>query len=245
MLAPEPVGSSWLPFAALGGGLALLAGLAGWLLLRRRRAPEGAEVEPDAPVAAPPPPVPPPPAPVPPPIAAPRPAPRPPGEAIAVEIVPRRLVLNEVDALLEFELRLASQAETADGLRLGIALVSASPEQDTMLDAYHRGTGNQPPSTAPFTLPPGRVWANGATLVLPRWQIHSVELGGRRMFVPMLMVDLRWRAGLSLRHQAADFMVGTGGQGGKLGPIWLDKREHQGLAASRYFPRPAAMAAGG
>ena len=172
---------------------------------------------------------PPPPPPPPPPVAR---------EAIAVELRPRVVHISGTEAVLEFELELTNtQAVSAEGIRISLGLISANPAQDAWVGTFHAAPTVQP-AADPFTLRPGQAWRTGGRLQLPMAQLHVVKVGGRPMFVPLLMIDLKWRGGLSLKRQGADFMIGTAGQGGKLGPIWLDRRQHSGLAANRYVAPP-------
>jgi hypothetical protein len=223
------------PWIALGAGGVLAVGLLGWFLSGgRRRAGEGEEAPQPAIIPASPPP-----SPVPPP-APPSPAVPAPHDPIGIELRPRLLHLTATDAVLEFELNLTNaSAEQADGVRLSLAMVSASPQQDGHSAAFHRAPQLQP-MVEPFDLPAGQEGGVAARIALARAQFHIVDVGGRAMFVPLVMVDLRWRSGLSIKRHGADFMVGTVGQGGKLGPIWLDRSRHGGLAASRYLAKQLA-----
>ncbi len=233
-------------WVALGAAGALaLTGALFWL--RRRRAGGGKAV-PEMPpgTAAPPPP----PMPRPAPARAPAPvAPRhdPLPDPISIEIHPMHLDLVEEGALLEFEMVLLNASGAlAEGMRVSMALISANPAQDAMIARFHDG-----PQAAlagpPVDVPPGAGGRIPGRLTLPRELFQVVTLGDRTMFMPMLLIDLRWRSGLSVRKQGSDFMVGTAGQGEKLGPIWLDRghRRQPGLAATRYAPRTGPAAGGG
>lgn len=146
--------------------------------------------------------------------------------------------------LLEFELLLGNrQASAAENIRLGFALMSARPDQDQYLAAFHANPMADPNGQA-FDLTSGAGGHLPVRLALPREQIHLVEMGDRSIFVPIVMIDIRWRAGISIRRFGADFMVGTPGQGGKLGPFRLDRSQPGGpLAAARYLPRASSAAA--
>ncbi|MDF7775954.1 hypothetical protein P1X14_11915 [Sphingomonas sp. AOB5] len=165
-----------------------------------------------------------------------------PAEPIAVEFIPVKMELVGEGALLDFELVLTA-AQPADGVRLIVAMMSASPDQDRQIAGFHA----VPPvgmAQGPFDLPAGKGGRLSGKLSLPRDRFHVVDVGGRPMFVPVVLVDLRWNGGLSIRQQGADFMIGTEGQGGKLGPIWLDRGGQVSgpLAASRYLAKRAAAA---
>ena len=240
--APAPVvegqGVPWL-WILIGAAMASVLVALGWLLGRRRRAEPVEQVvaaAPQRPAAAPPPPL----------ASPPRPAPRPtpPAEPVMVELRPIAIELTDGGAMLDFEIVVANGTPAQiEGLRVAYGLMSASQIQDELITSFHMT--QLAPVAEPFSLAaregmriPGRVG-------LAPDRINIVEVGGRPMFVPLLMIDLRWRAGLSVKHQSIDFMVGMGGQGDKLGPIWLDKgaQRHTRLNASRYFPKPVAAAA--
>ena len=240
--APEPRPSgtpAWL-WALLGAGGTLVVGAAAWLLLRRRKTEPFEEEIVEAPA---PPPVPP--VPVAPPagLSPPAPPPAPTGEPFEIALNPLRLEVGEGEVVLELELLVGNlQAVAAEHVRVSLAMMSANPQQDAMAVGFH---GAVPGNTAapPFDLAPGKGGRMPVRLALPRENVHVVDLGGRPIFVPMVLVDLRWRGGLSIKRFGADFMVGTAGQGGKLGPIRLDRAVPAGpLAATRYVAREVAAA---
>lgn len=249
-------GGSPLFWALLGAGATALAGLAGWLILRRRRPgiEEAAYVEeavdqpvparavlPPAnpPVAAPPPATAPIARPVPNPAVAPA-----GGEPFEVTPNPSRIEFEAEQVMVDIELLIGNaMPSAAEGIRLSVMLMSANPNQDSQIAAF--STGPQLANhTEAFDLAQGSGGRLPVRLALPRDRIHVVEVGGRPMFVPLVMVDLRWRSGLSIRRFGTSFLIGAAGQGGKLGPIWLDRAAPAGpLAANRYIPRARAAAA--
>jgi len=254
--AAAPQGTpGWL--WALGGAAVTALLLGGAWALRRRRPEEVEEEQPavEPPVAAPPPPraVPPGlsprPAPVPPRSATPQP-PRPaapvaqPSDPFEMMVRPVRIEVGEQEVTLELELLIGNrQSAPAEAIRASLALMSANPDQDRLIASFH---ANPMVDAAgpPFDLAAGAGGRMPVRLRVRREHLHVVQVGGRPMFVPMVMVDLRWRGGLSIRRFGAAFMVGTAGQGPKLGPIWLDRAQAAvPLAATRYLPRPAPVAA--
>jgi hypothetical protein len=234
----------WMLAGAAASALAL-GGL--WALQRRRRrdGEEEAELtaadEIPAPAPAPQPRVAPPPGIAPSP-AAPASA-LPSGEPFEILVRPARVEVTEREVLLDLELLVGNrQSAQAENVRAALALISASPDQDRAIAGYH-ATPLAQPSAAPFDLASGAGARMPVRLSLPREHIHVVQVGGRPMFVPLMMVELKWRAGISIRRFGADFMIGTAGQGAKLGPIWLDRVQPTApLAATRYLSRQAAAA---
>ncbi|MEP9359905.1 hypothetical protein [Sphingomonas sp. KR3-1] len=241
---PAPATPPWIWAAAGAGGTALL-GFGAWLLfsLRRRDEDEEAVFEPEPIVAAPPPPVTPPrgltpAAPVSPP------APVASGSApFELQLNPHRIAFAEREVLLEFELLVGNASGAlAENIRIAFAAMSAHARQDEVIAGFHGG----PPGTPggePFDLPAGGGARMPVRLAIPREGVNVVQVSGRPMFVPIVLIDLRWRGGLSIRRFGLDFILGTAGQGDKLGPIWLDRPAPSGpLAAHRYFAREAAAA---
>lgn len=161
-----------------------------------------------------------------------------------VELRPIAVELSDGGAVLDFEIVVANASPAPiEGVRVAYGLMSASQIQDDLITSFHMT--QLPPVAEPFNLAPRAGIRIPGKVGLAPDKINIVDVGGRPMFVPLLMIDLRWRAGLSVKHQSCDFMVGMGGQGDKLGPIWLDRgaQRHERLNANRYFPKPVAAAA--
>lgn len=245
--APPEGMPGWL-WALLGAGAsALVFGTA--LVLRRRRAAAVEEEAYEPPVAAPAPATPARPVATPPGIApspaAPPPAPAavPSGEPFEILLRPTSIEVTERDVLLDFEMLVGNlQASAAENIRVMMAMMSANPDQDRQIAGYHANPMVDPAGNA-FDLASGAGGRMPARLALPRELIHVVEVQRRPMFVPLVMVELKWRAGISIRRFGADFMVGSAGQSAKLGPIWLDRNQQATqLAATRYLARQAAAA---
>ncbi|AQR72361.1 hypothetical protein BXU08_00585 [Sphingomonas sp. LM7] len=244
--APQPAGMPGWLWALAGAGATALAFGGVWALQRRRNRSQSEEQDFEAPIAAPAPPraVAPPPgiAPAAPPVPA-APAAAPVGEPFEILLQPTRIEVTERDVLLDFELLLGNlQASAAENIRVAMAMMSASPDQDRNIAGYHANPMVDPAANA-FDLAAGAGGRMPVRLALPREQVHVVQAHGRPMFVPMVMIELKWRAGISIRRFGADFMVGVAGQGAKLGPIWLDRNQQASqFAATRYLPRQAAAA---
>lgn len=179
----------------------------------------------------------------------PRPTSPPPAPPRAVEgpfevlLQPQRLEVGAEELVIELELLIGNrQPEPAENIRVQLAMMSASPDQDRSCAAFHSGTLLGESGISPFDLGPGSGGRMPVRLAIRRDALHVVQVAGRPMFVPLVLIDLRWRAGISIRRFGADFMIGTTGQGSKLGPIWLDRPVRAPLSATRYLPRDAAVA---
>jgi len=238
----------WALAGAAGAGLAFGAYR---LLLRRRTADEALADDEPVTVA--------PPLPVRDPVRRPSAPPglaRPPAPSTAVPLVaqtnaepfeilvrPARLDFTAEELVLEVELLIGNrQVEAAENIRVQLALISASPDQDRHSAGFHAATMLGDSAVPAFDLGSGAGGRLPVRLALRRDALHVVQAAGRPMVVPMMLIDLRWRAGISIRRFGADFMVGTAGQGQKLGPIWLDRPSVGALSATRYLPRAVAVA---
>jgi hypothetical protein len=155
-----------------------------------------------------------------------------------IRLSPLGLSVDGEGATLEIDVLIGNlQTATAEGIRIAPAIMSARPDQDRSIAAFHANPIFDSAAQA-FDLAAGAGGRVPIRLRLSRDHLHVLETGGRPMFVPMVMIDVRWRAGLTLRRFGADFMVGTAGRGDKVGPIWLDRPQLSGeLAATRYRPR--------
>lgn len=208
----------------------LLAG-AGWFLWRRRSMHEPEE-EAYAPIPAPPPPPPP---------VAPTAASAPPPAAAAptVELRPIELATQGPDALLRFELLLRNDgAVPLEGVRPVVVLGSAGPELANQIARFHAAAPTMS-AAAQFDLPPGEARRLTGELILPGTAMHVTEVNDRAMIVPVVLVDLRWRGGLSIRADGVAFLIGTGSsETAKLGPIWVDRsgQRFTRLDARRFNP---------
>lgn len=176
----------------------------------------------------------------------PRPSPRlperptPPSDTppFAVRVTAATLGFADTELRFELELEIANtRSERAEAIRPALALISAHPNQDVDIAAFHAATAAMAQAQA-FDLAPGGALRLPVRMALPRSRLHLVSLGGRPMFVALLMLDLRWRAGLSIRRSGADFLIGSAGGTERPGPIWLDRPAPAALAAIAY--RPAA-----
>lgn len=226
-----------------------MLGWIGWLIARarRRKAKEARRVERRAAAQAAPPPVPAVPraTPQPPAHPAPPPAPSPSGDPIGFELRPLAISVAEQGVVLEYDLLIGNLGDRQlEGIRVSLAMISANPAQDNWIESFHAVPANAPVAQN-VVLEPRSGGKIGGKTMLGFDRIHVVDVGGRKMFVPIVMVDARWRGGLSIRQTGADFMVGTAGQGMKLGPIWLDRgaTRVEGLAANRYFRKSQVQAA--
>lgn len=252
--APQVTGRGlpgWF-WPALGGAGLLIAGFAGFALLRRRRAEPAEESRPVSEPAAVPPPTPGPPPlarPAPPAGPAPPVAPAapalppvpPPDGPLVTEIRPIRAAIRDGLVTLDLELFIQNRGrDSADNIRAVVALIGANVEQDAQIASFHNAA-RIAAGSEPFNIAPGGLHTLNVQVSLPGDQIQVVTVQGKPMFVPIVPVSLKWYAGLSIRTLRDAFMVGTAPApgGDKIGPLWVE-RAGEGfgrLAAKRYVPK--------
>jgi hypothetical protein len=185
--------------------------------------------------------------PVPPP--APKPAPRAPVDdglikstalkpELNFQFVPDRAVVTENEVLLQFDVVLTnSGAAPARDVLVEAKLVPAHAGQDAEIAAFFQqpeATGDRMAGIPPF----GKVSLKSAVR-LPLDQLHSFEVEGRTLFVPLVAFNILFRGGGGEGQASASYLVGRGADGDeKLAPIRLDlgPRIFRGLSA-----RPHSM----
>lgn len=156
---------------------------------------------------------------------------------LSVRVASAQVRFTEGEVLFELALEITNaQPHPAEAIRPALALISAHPAQDQDIAAFHAGSVGMAQAQA-FDMPSGGVVGLPVRLRLARERIHVVTLQGRPMFVALLMLDLRWRAGLSIRRSGADFLLGSAGPGDRPGPIWLDRPPPPAIGAIAYLPR--------
>jgi hypothetical protein len=155
-----------------------------------------------------------------------------------VEFVPDRAVVTERDVMLQFDVTIVNSgsAPARDVLVEG-RLVSAHAAQDAEIAEFFAvpdGTGDRMALIPPL----GRIALKSAVR-LPLDQLHSFEVEGRRLFVPLVALNILFRSGGGDGHASASYLVGRGtDEDAKLAPFRLDlgPRIFRGLSA-----RPHSM----
>ncbi len=243
---PQPVpattqgqGSGW-PW--IGAALAALAVLIAMVLWRRQRRSSWEDedlstVETLAETSPPPAPDASPQAPAPqifqPPASAASPAPR---EGLSVAFRPLAVAVGGPQVVVEFELIVANAGPgSADAIRPLLALSTAGPDLAGQIVAFHAGAPLAETDEA-FSLAPGASHRIVGELAVPREALHVATAGDRPIVVPVAVINLRWRGGLSVRTYREALIIGTGGAGGKLGAFALDRgpRRSTEVAARRF-----------
>ena len=154
------------------------------------------------------------------------------------QFVPDRAVVTERDVLLQFDVVLTnSGAATARDVLIEAKLVPAHSGQDQEIAAFFQ----QPQATGDRMagIPPLGKVSLKSSVRLPLDQLHSFEVEGRKLFVPLVAFNILFRGSGGEGQASASFLVGRGTENDeKLAPFRLDlgPRIFRGLSA-----RPHSM----
>ncbi len=154
---------------------------------------------------------------------------------IDIELTPDRALLDAQGTAIAFELTLFnSGSAAARDVIVEARLLNAGARQDVELSAFFAeiSPGDPIPQIAPYARIPLR-----SAVRLTRDDIREYEIEGRKLFVPLLAVNVRYRWSSGEGQSAVGFLIGQGGEGkDKLAPLRLDKgdRSWNGLGVRRY-----------
>jgi hypothetical protein len=221
--AATPAASGWNPlWLALPAALALL-GLGAHL--RRRRRFAGAPIAREALAAAPEP------QPRPSPLPAPAPKPVPSAAAAAgprarleIDFVPVRAAATDNEAVVHYDLVLRNAGEAPAGnIRIDTRMFNAGDERG--IRAFLDGPIHDESGSPHVFVPPGGDMKLSSATVLPRAELREIELQGRRVFVPVVAVNVAYDwAGGGRGRTSRSWLVGRepGKPAAKMGPFRLD-----------------------
>lgn len=164
--------------------------------------------------------------------AAPRTPPRPGGDGtivstglkpqLNVEFHPQRLLINEQEVLLQFEIVLANVGSApARDVLVEARLFTASATQDREIGEFFQNPmkdGDRMTAIAPL----GRISLKSAVR-LPLSELNRFEAKGRSLFVPLVGFNILYRSGSGEGQASASFLVGRGSEeDDKLAPFRID-----------------------
>jgi len=142
---------------------------------------------------------------------------------LVVELRPLRAGLNLLSAVVECELVVTNTGDApAEGIRTGVTLLTAHNALDTDLAALTAAPIGRP-TTPPFALAPGETRTVRAIAASPRDAIQTMTAANRPMFVPIVSVNLLYRAGDTGAQTTRAWAVGIERvDSAKLAPFWFD-----------------------
>lgn len=155
---------------------------------------------------------------------------------IELELEPSQALLTDEHAAIAFDVTLYNSGSApARDVAVEACLINAGQQQDVQLNQFYSTPGavrDKIPAVAPLA----RVTLKSAVR-LPRSAVQEYEVEGRKLFMPMVAVNSRYRWSSGEGQSAASFMVGRAADDrAKLGPLRVDQgaRGWKGLAARRY-----------
>ena len=155
---------------------------------------------------------------------------------IEVELSPDRALLDEQGAAIAFEVVLYnSGSAAARDVIIEAKLLNAGTSQDVELSAFftaESAVSDPIPQIPPYARIPLR-----SAVRLPRDAISEYDYEGRKLFMPLVAISVRYRWSSGDGQSAAGFLVGQGSDGqDKLAPLRIDRgaRSWNGLGARRY-----------
>ena len=155
---------------------------------------------------------------------------------IDIELTPDRALLDDDGAAIAFEVTLFnSGSAAARDVIIEARLLNAGASQDVELSEYFTAAG-APGDPIPQIAPYARIPLRSAVR-LTRAEIREYDIEGRKLFMPLVAISVRYRWSSGDGHSAAGFLVGQGKAGQeKLAPLRLDRgaRSWKGLGARRY-----------
>lgn len=222
----EPQGGGWL-WPAVGGAVILLLGAL--FLLRRRRAQAALERARDAargelggvlrtPEPAPAPaPKPAPPEPVP------EARPTVPRPWLELDIVPERAAATEAEAVVHYALTVTNQGDAeARNIRIDPRLFNAGAEGD--MAAFFQGPIHEQSGSPQVVIAPGGTLKLNGQVAMPMAEVREIEMAGRRIFVPMVAINVAYDWGGGTGRTSRSWLVGREAETpqAKMGPFRLD-----------------------
>ena len=138
--------------------------------------------------------------------------------------------------MLEFELELFNSGTApARAVLAEASLFNAGATQDQELAAFFAnpvGAGERLDA-----IPPMKRMTFTNQVVAPRTAVQEYELGGRKVFVPVLAFNALYQWSGGHAQTSAAYLVGRETKGDKLGPLSFERGPRQiGKLASRLLP---------
>jgi len=155
---------------------------------------------------------------------------------IELELEPSQALVTDEHAAIAFDVTLFNSGSApARDVAVEACLINAGQQQDVLLSEFYANAG-EVRDKIPAVAPMARVTLKSAVR-LPRAAVQEYEVQGRKLFMPMVAVNSRYRWSSGEGQSGASFMVGRAANDKeKLGPLRLDQgaRGWKGLAARRY-----------
>lgn len=140
---------------------------------------------------------------------------------IEIGFQPLRCVLDGDRVTVDFEIEVYNSGSTpARGVLVEASLFNAGPEQAQQIAAFYA----QPDGGADRidVVPPMARMALRSKVFATLDQVLAYELGGRRVFLPLIAFNARYRWSGGIGQTAASYLLGRDTKSDKMGPFRLD-----------------------
>ena len=154
---------------------------------------------------------------------------------IAIDLMPERAIVDDGGATIEFQVTVRNHGTApARDVRVEACMVNAGPAQDQELGAFFEHPANTA-EPIPHLMPMTEINLKSAVR-LKLDQMRQFEVGGRRLFVPLVGVNALYRSSTGPAQTSASYFVGRDSKGEKMAPLRLDlgPRVFRGLGARQH-----------
>jgi LPXTG-motif cell wall-anchored protein len=143
---------------------------------------------------------------------------------LELDIEPERAAATEHEVYVRYALTLTNKGDSdAANIRIDPRLFNAGAEGEMM--AFFQGPIHEQSGSPHIVIPPGRTLKLNAQVAMPNAELREIELGGRRIFVPMVAVNVAYDwAGGGTGRTSRSWLVGREAESPteKMGPFRLD-----------------------
>jgi hypothetical protein len=155
---------------------------------------------------------------------------------IEVELEPSQALVTDEHAAIAFDVTLFNSGSApARDIAVEACLINAGQQQDAQLSEFYT-MAEADTDKIPAVAPMARVTLKSAVRI-PRSAVQEYEVEGRKLFMPMVAINSRYRWSSGEGQSAVSFLVGRAANDSiKLAPLRLDQgtRGWKSLAARRY-----------
>ena len=155
---------------------------------------------------------------------------------IELDLEPSQALVTDEHAAIAFDVTLFNSGSApARDVAIEACLINAGQQQDVQLSEFY-ATPGEVGDKIPAVPPMARITLKSAVR-RPRAAVQEYEVEGRKLFMPMVADNSRYRWSSGEGQSGASFMVGRAANDKeKLGPLRLDQgaRGWKSLAARRY-----------
>ena len=154
---------------------------------------------------------------------------------LEIEFTPGRCVVEDDKATIQFDVAVFNSGSApARDVLVEASMFNAGPEQDEEIGAFFAhpvAEGDRIPA-----IPPLKRIALKSAVTLTGDQLRQFEVGGKRIFVPLVGFNALYRWSGGEGQTSASYLVGRDGQGERMAPLRLDlgPRVFRGLGAREH-----------